>query len=644
MRPSFRPIVATLIVLVGLVCGPRPVRAELQYDRTRYMAVDEIRPGMKGYGLTVMSGTKIERFNVEVISVMTNAWYARQDIILVRCSGLNLEHSGIIGGMSGSPCFLVDDAGRERMIGAIAYGWPFNKDPVGGVQPIMQMLDVAAHRAPGGASANASTGAPGGAAAEAAAIPAKGIPIGELIARNWRTPLPEGSRLSIFNDDIAAAAANRHDSAGPANDTIRPLTIPVMMSGLSPRTMELLGPEFERRGLLPVASGGAGAGVDADQVKLEPGSVICVSMMLGDLHMEALGTCTEVIGDKVLGFGHQFFADGAVQLPVATGMINTVISSVQRSNKMGAVLRNVGTLYGDETTAIFGMRGEPPAMIPMEIKVRDIRGEQVFHFQGVQEETFTALIAATAVSESALSHSVPPREHTIRYTIDLEFDKLGAFRTTNTVSQDRMSSPISDTMIPIGTLMAAPFGEARLTSLKADITIEEGARLASMEKAFLPRSVYKPGETVRARVRWFHYRSETPYSEATYDFKLPDDLPDGDYPISIGSAAGHLKALQAEKPYLFAARNLPQALEAFNRLGACAENKVYMRLRLPEKGLAVNRMEMPELPSYRARIYASAGRSIIHPMTEALVVEHPVDFVVRGEQILPIKVRREGDQ
>ena len=124
------------------------IAAAPQLDPTRHMPSDEVRAGMKGFGRTVMSGTNIETFGLEVISVMHNGWYAGKDIILVRCSGLNLEHSGIIGGMSGSPCYVVDEAGNERMIGAVAYGWSFNKDPICGVQPIGQMLDVAAVREP----------------------------------------------------------------------------------------------------------------------------------------------------------------------------------------------------------------------------------------------------------------------------------------------------------------------------------------------------------------------------------------------------------------------------------------------------------------------------------------------------------------
>jgi len=111
------------------------------FDPARHMHVSEVRPGMKGYGLSVFKGTAIERFDVEVLSVLRN-FNPKCDVVLITCHGANLEHTGSIAGMSGSPIYLKDDSGRYRMIGAFAYGWPLAKDPVAGVQPIEYMLKL----------------------------------------------------------------------------------------------------------------------------------------------------------------------------------------------------------------------------------------------------------------------------------------------------------------------------------------------------------------------------------------------------------------------------------------------------------------------------------------------------------------------
>ncbi|KKL47715.1 hypothetical protein LCGC14_2332760, partial [marine sediment metagenome] len=117
---------------------------------------------MTGYGLTVVVGTKVERFTATVISVMKN-WYPHQDIVLCRLSGLGLERTGILSGMSGSPVFIKDPAdGKHKMIGAVAYGWSFSKDPICGVQPIGEMLALKGVPLPGRKQAKAKVIARGG--------------------------------------------------------------------------------------------------------------------------------------------------------------------------------------------------------------------------------------------------------------------------------------------------------------------------------------------------------------------------------------------------------------------------------------------------------------------------------------------------
>src|SRR3954464_8339833 len=118
-----------------------PATAPTRFDPARHMRVSEVREGMTGYGLSVFKGTTIERFDVKVLSVLKN-FNPKYDVVLIDCKGANLEHTGAIAGMSGSPIFLKDDQGRERLIGAFAYGWPMMKDPVAGVQPIEYMLAI----------------------------------------------------------------------------------------------------------------------------------------------------------------------------------------------------------------------------------------------------------------------------------------------------------------------------------------------------------------------------------------------------------------------------------------------------------------------------------------------------------------------
>src|SRR4051812_26072699 len=168
-----------LPLLLSLLLMPVAARADDAkpaaplFDPARHMRVDEVRAGMKGYGLTVFKGTKIERFDVEVLSILKN-FNPKYDVVLIRCHGEFVEHTGAVAGMSGSPVFLYDEAGHDRMIGAFAYGWPLTKDPIAGVQPIEYMLGLPTTRPATNPTAEALGGSSRGSNARGSANESEG--------------------------------------------------------------------------------------------------------------------------------------------------------------------------------------------------------------------------------------------------------------------------------------------------------------------------------------------------------------------------------------------------------------------------------------------------------------------------------------
>src|SRR5437762_10363683 len=108
----------------------------LSAQTVKFMSVDEIRPGMKGFGKTVFQGTKIEQFDVELLGVLKN-FAPKQDMILARLSGGPLARTGVIAGMSGSPVYI-----DGKLLGAVAFSFPYSTEPIAGIQPIQQMLEL----------------------------------------------------------------------------------------------------------------------------------------------------------------------------------------------------------------------------------------------------------------------------------------------------------------------------------------------------------------------------------------------------------------------------------------------------------------------------------------------------------------------
>jgi len=109
---------------------------EISLDSSRYITVDEVKPGMKAYCLTVFEGTEVEKFDLEVLDVVRD-FRPGMDAILVKGLDERFIHTGPVGGCSGSPVYI-----EGRMAGALAFGWTFSKDPLYGVTPIKDMLRV----------------------------------------------------------------------------------------------------------------------------------------------------------------------------------------------------------------------------------------------------------------------------------------------------------------------------------------------------------------------------------------------------------------------------------------------------------------------------------------------------------------------
>ena len=100
------------------------------------LPVAQIHRGQTGYGLTVFTGDEPERFDAEVLGVLRNT-DPKMTYVLARLSGHGLEQSGVIQGMSGSPVFI-----DGRLVGAVAFAWPFATQAIAGITPIEAMRSI----------------------------------------------------------------------------------------------------------------------------------------------------------------------------------------------------------------------------------------------------------------------------------------------------------------------------------------------------------------------------------------------------------------------------------------------------------------------------------------------------------------------
>ncbi len=599
------------------------------------MRVSEVTNGMRGYGLSVFKGTTIERFQVEVLSVLVN-FNPKHDVILVRCGGANLEHTGSIQGMSGSPIFLDDGTGKHRMVGAFAFGWPLMKDPVGGVQPIEYMLEMRQQPKPAKPGFKED-------AARADARPAR---------LRWNVL----DALSISSKRKNIRSYQRFASQGTfkpnpqlggggnltAAAQLRPLATPLMTSGLSTRLLEQLRPLLESSGIVPVQAGGvSGAAVGAGEASpadIEPGSSLVVPLITGDIDMSAVGTCTEVIGDHVFGFGHQFMGEGPVALPMGAGRIDAVIANLQTSFKIGTMTEPRGMIYADQSVGVAGKFGEVAPSVPITMRVvyTDGSQDQEYKFEAASHPRFTPLLAVMAMSGAISGEHDLPQFHTLDYDLNTEFANGKSMRLKNTAVNAGAGELFFEIGAPMMLAADNPFERVLVKSVSGTITVTPEAREATILSVHVPRLKYRPGETVKAFVTYRPFRQ--PEALLPIDFELPRDLPDGAFQLVVSDWSQFLTDETAAKPFRFTAENAEEVFAVMAELNTLRHDAVYVRMVRQSDGVAIGRIAMPNLPSSRREVLIGAGRSNTTSFVSSQTKTVPVRFVMSGSAHFQITV------
>ena len=166
------------LILTSLCCVALLVTAVGPVAAVDVIDPSEVPPGSRGVCVTEMDGGELVEIPVTVLGTV-GPFAPERDMVLVRLDDPRYEKTGIIAGMSGSPVYI-----DGRLLGALAYGWSFSVEPIGGVTPFTRMVDLGASaggpRAPGAVAARphprrAGRGAPGRTPRRAAARLARAV-------------------------------------------------------------------------------------------------------------------------------------------------------------------------------------------------------------------------------------------------------------------------------------------------------------------------------------------------------------------------------------------------------------------------------------------------------------------------------------
>ncbi len=480
---------------LGIAAGVASAAA----DPPDVMPLSEVKPGMKGYGLTVFSGTTPEKFDVEVISILKN-FRPNQDLILIKTPNHpRLDAARVVAGMSGSPIYL-----SGKMIGAYAYGWIAGSEPIAGVTPIRSMLDDLARPIPkmvlpGVASAPLpkSEGAKP-TVAEAASAPAA------IKSARMYVGSAEGYDLQAHAKQIAVKSASA--LAPPQGVGLSRASTPLLLGGISTSSMKIANDLLAPMGLDPVQAGGGGGSKPAADAptKFVDGGAIGVQLIRGDMSAMGLGTVTRVTGDKLVAFGHPMLNGGIESLPTAIGKVHWILASFQRSFKLGEAARSMGALVNDRQASIVVDAQVVAPTIPMVMKIEGVDGapKTTWNMEVTHDKFMAPMFTAVALGNAVETTTSERRDMTWRATSKLKIARYGTMTFDDFGAGDG-GQPGAEDFIrgrmvrAIGALMNNPWEEVKVESIETTMRVTFEREVALLKSTKLLDTEVDPGESAR---------------------------------------------------------------------------------------------------------------------------------------------------
>ena len=602
---------AALLLLSGFAtAGPKP---------EPYWNVDDVKPGMKGTGLTVIKGTKIEPFDAEILGVLKNTAPGR-DMIIARLSGLSLEKTGVIAGMSGSPVTI-----EGKLVGAVAYAWQFGKEPIAGITPFAQMhafVEAFERRDRTGDNAAKKLGL------------LQPIKIG---GKTFKTV----AIASVFdNPEKCSASFSTNDELW-----MLPLQTPVSASGFSAHSLKLFREQFGHTGLLPVMGGATPAKIAEEEksVTIQPGGALAMSLVTGDFDMSGVGTVTHVEGDRVYGWGHPFMSLGTCDIPMMTAYIHTVYPRQTVSFKMGSPLRTVGIINADVSTCIAGWLGRTPDMLPVKMSVRREVGEmRTFNVQIVRQKTMVGALMFTVLTNAVDMEGELPDEMTadVEVKIDIEGHSPIVLRDTFSGSSFSGGRAPSALYSPIAQMIGAihnnAYGDLRIKQIECSTVFRPGRITAEIESVELDADTLAPGETLKATVRLRPWKGNP--IRQRIEMKIPRDLPEGSYNLTISDDLTRARAELRDRPDINQASSVDGFLKGLVAITGAKRTTLSARVALKPGGVAIGEMALPNLPSGMVQVLGQSRKTGTQLLGSSLSARQPTDWVIVGSDTVPFTV------
>ncbi len=566
--------------------------------------VDQIHPGMRGIAYTVFEGVKPEPMEVEVLGVLHNVNGPKGDVILVRLHGTRVEYTGVVAGMSGSPVYI-----DGKLAGALAFRiGEFSKEPIAGVTPIADMLEI-----------NALDKSP---AEEATATK-------PAVTFSGKTAAP---------GDAAALPASIGDFA----NYLQAIEAPLIFNGFSEEAVRRFAPEFASAGIVPVM--GAGSVSDEKQPEpLEPGSAVSATLVRGDMDIAATCSVTYIDPQRLLACGHPLLQFGSVDLPMNKAQVLATLASPLNSFKIVNTTEEAGVFVQDRHTGILGVFDKQPEMIPVTLAIHSAAGAKEFHYEVLNNPRLSP-VAIMATVFNAL-HGTNEYGEEITYRLNGSINVKGfpevalknMFVPTENGQPAAMAAALS-LGERFGRIYDNPYNAPAVKSVNLDFDLVRERRFARLESARTDVTEARPGDEITVETVLAPYRGERIVRQIPV--KIPTSASKGTLRILV-SDGDTLDRFSRMNPLFARKFDLASTIAMLNK--EHSNNRVYVSLLEADPEARVADKVMPTLPiSVMNVMDGMRGNQDMIVSGESNVDETataPLDYVVSGAQLLTVTVK-----
>ncbi len=569
-----------------------------------FYPLKDVHRGLMATAWTVFTGTRPEPMQLEILGILRGARGPGHDMILAQLKGAKPEYTGVVAGMSGSPVYIGD-----KLLGSLSYRiGQFSKDPIAGITPIEQMLEV------------------------------RDIPI-------------EGTRdQGTWDEGPGTKGPGTKDEGAGTN--FQAMETPLVMSGFHPESVRLWREKMAGTGLDLVTAGGAGgssrqssADTAAAIASVVPGSAVSAQLVRGDLEIAATCTVTYVDPRQLLACGHPVLQAGPVSLPMTTAEVVATLASPLNSFKIINTGAPIGAFTQDRDSAIRGVFGAQPHMIPVHIDVHGFDKPRKLNVEVLDLPSLTPQAVLVSLYEALLQTNESTEQASYHVTGKIDVDGFPAVPVDGWASSgEALPSPLMAALVTAEKFNQLYTNGARRGAIKGvELNVEAIPRRISVELAsarLISTNIVHPGDTVMLEATLRPWQQ--PERNVRIPFTIPDRLEPGTLRVMVSDAGTLDRTMQQP-------RIMPHAPDMETALAEARSqhtgDRIYVSLLMPETQAGMEGQTLSGLPLSMANAYEplrTAQDVTLNGESAQVAATAPAGGVLTGFQVITLRIESGG--